>query len=44
MRETEGIETEVEQELDLPGCLKNAKPLGRSNRIVVWKMPEDGQT
>lgn len=26
-----GVETEVEQELDLPGCLQNAKPLGKSN-------------
>ena len=40
-----GVETEVEQELDLQGCEQNVKPLGKSNnRIVSWKMPEDGRT
>ena len=40
----QGAETEVEQELDLPGCLQNARSLGKSNRMIIWKMPEYGQT
>lgn len=40
-----GVETEIEQELDLQGCEQNVKPLGKSNnRMVIWKMPEDGRT
>lgn len=40
----QGVETEVEQELDLPGFLQNAKSLGKSNRMIIWKVPEDRQT
>lgn len=40
----QGVETEVDQELDLQGCLQNAKSLGKSRRMIIWKMPEDGQT
>lgn len=39
-----GVETEVGQELDLQGCLQNAKSLGKSHRRIIQKMPEDGQT
>lgn len=39
------VDTEVEQELDLQDCEQNVKPLGKSNnRMVSWKMPEDGRT
>lgn len=39
-----GVETEVGQELDLPGSLQNASALGKSKRMRIWKMPEHGQT
>lgn len=39
-----GVETEGGQERDLPGCLQNARSLGKSYRMVIWKMPDRGQT